>query len=160
MSQQGIVILALPCVANGAVQVYRGVGYNDAQATSAGQKIKGVARRSAANGTEFEVATIGSHPWESGGAIAVGAALVVDSSGRVVTAGSLAVAQGAIGVGNLAIAAGATAVTSTAANGAIITGAPTVGTPTLSGADLPQDIVGYALQAAGGAGEFPEVLLA
>jgi hypothetical protein len=159
MSQQGFPLLCLPIVASGAVAQYRGVGFNQAQATVSAQKIMGIARRSGASGAELEVVTKGTAIAEAGAAIAVGAALVMDTSGRVITASAVAIAQGAIAVGTLAIAAGAVAVLSTAANGAIITGAPTVGTPTISGGDLPQYIVGYALQAAAGAGEFIEVLM-
>jgi hypothetical protein len=79
----------------------------------------------------------------------------MDATGRVITATALTAAAPA--VGTLAIAAGAVAVTSSAANGAIITGAPTA--PVLSGGDLPQFVVGHALEAATGAGVFIEVLL-
>lgn len=155
MGQQAISIMDLSCVATAVVTAYRGVDFNDAQIAAAGAKIKGIAKRPAAIGDAFEVATYGTATCEAGAAFAKGAALTMDASGRVVAATALAAA--APGLGTLAIAAGATAVTSTAANGAIITGAPTAGA--LSGGDLPQFIVGHALEAATAAGQFIEVLL-
>jgi hypothetical protein len=151
MPQQSRPTLTLPIVANGAIAQYRGVGFNQAQATVAGQKIMGFSRRPAANGGELDLSSKGTAIAETGGAIAVGAALAVDASGRVVMASALAVA-----VGTLAIATGATAVTSSASNGAIVTGVPAV-----TGGDLPQYVCGYALpgNAAAAAGEFIEILL-
>lgn len=143
-------LLTLSCVAATAITQYRGVGYNDSQATVAGQKIKGVARRSGAIGADVDLVAKGTAVVEAGAAIAVGAALTMDASGRVVTASVLAAA-----VGTLAVAAGATAVTSAVANGA----GSISGAPTLSGGDLPQYIVGYALTAAAAAGEFVEVMM-
>lgn len=137
MSQQSIALLCLPVVAAGAIAQYRGVSAAGAQATVAGQKVIGASRRAGATGTEVEVAAKGTAVWEAGAAVAVGAALAVDTSGRVVTATAVT------------IATGATAVTSAAANGA----------GTIAGGDLPQFICGYALQAAGAAGDFIEVLL-
>lgn len=149
MSQQAIALLTLPLVATTAVAQYRGVGYNGAQASVAGQKVLGISRRAAAINQDVDVTAKGTAVAETGGAIAVGSALAMDASGRVVAASALAAS-----VGSLQVAAGATAVTSTAANGAILTGSPT-----LSGGDLPQYIVGYALQASAAAGEFIEILM-
>ncbi|MCV2359637.1 DUF2190 family protein [Paucibacter sp. TC2R-5] len=150
MSQQGIPLLCLSIVAVGAIAVYRGVGFNQAQATVAGQKVMGISRRPGASGTELEVVTKGTAVCEAGAAIAVGAALAMDAAGRVITASALTGA-----VGTLAVAAGGTAVTSAVANGA----GSVSGAPTFTGGDLPQYIVGYALQAAGAAGEFIEILM-
>jgi hypothetical protein len=149
MSQQAIALLTLPMVATTAVAQYRGVGYNGAQATVAGQKILGISRRGAAINQDVDLTVKGTAVAESGGAFAAGVALTMDASGRVVAAGALTAT-----VGSLQVGAGATAVTSTAASGAILTGAPS-----LTGGDLPQYIVGYSLQAASGAGEFPEILM-
>jgi len=151
MSFQGIAVLTLPIVASGTIARYRGVGFNQAQATVAGQKILGFSRRDAVDGNELEVTLIGTACVETGGAFAAGVALAVDSSGRVVQASSLAVT-----VGTLAVAAGATAMTSTSANGTVITGVPAV-----SGGDPPQFICGYSLpgQASSGAGVFVEILV-
>lgn len=138
MSQQGIALLTLSVVASGAIAAYRGVGFNQAQATVAGQKIMGISRRPGATGADLEVVTKGTAVAETGAAIAAGVALAMDASGRVVTATALQVAAGGV------------AVTSTAANGAV-----------LSGGEPPQFIVGYSLpnQTAAGAGEFIEILL-
>jgi hypothetical protein len=144
-------LLILSAVAATAITQYRGVGFNDSQATVAGQKIKGIARRGAAIGADVDLVSKGTAVVEAGAAIAVGASVVMDASGRVVTASALTAA-----VGTLAVAAGATAVTSAVANGA----GSVTGAPALSGSDLPQFTVGIALTAATAAGDFVEVLLA
>lgn len=149
MSQTAISILDLPVTATAAITEYRGVDFNGAQATVAGQKILGIARRSAPIGLPVDLTVQGTATCEAGGAFAKGAALAMDAAGRVVAASALAAA-----VGTLQVGVGGTAVTSTAANGAIITGAPA-----LSGGDLPQFIVGYAMEAAAAAGDKVEVLL-
>jgi hypothetical protein len=150
MAQQSRPTLTLPVLATSAIAQYRGVGWTGAQATVAGQKIMGISRRPAAIGGELDVTAKGTAICESGAAITVGAALTMDASGRVVAAAAVAVATT-----GLTVAAGAVAVTSTAANGAIV-----AGTATVSGGDLPQYIVGYAMEAAGAAGAFIEVLMA
>ncbi|WP_047396539.1 capsid cement protein [Chitinibacter sp. ZOR0017] len=150
MSQQAISVLDLPLQASGAVQEYRCVGFNGAQATVAGQKIHGVARRGAANGQWFESTVLGTAVAEAGGAFGAGVALVTDANGRVIAATALGAT-----VGTLAVAAGATAVTSAVANGA----GSVTGTPALAGSDLPQHIIGFSLQAATGAGDFVEILV-
>ena len=151
MSQQAISVLSLPIIASGAVAEYRGVGFNGAQATVVGQKVLGIAEFGVATGLMVRVARLGTAVAEAGAAIAIGAALAMDASGRVVTAATIAAT-----VGSLAITAGAVAVTSSAVNGAgTVTGAPTI-----TGGDPPVYIVGYAMQAAGAAGEFIEIALA
>lgn len=137
MSKQRIAILTLSIVATGAITAHRGVGYDDAQAAAAGQKIKGVATSDAAQGDSITVDAIGTTIIESGGAFDPGDALAIDADGRAVEASSLAVA------------AGATPVTSGAANGAAV----------LTGGILPQYVFADALQAATGAGQFVEVKL-
>lgn len=136
MSAQGVVILALSCVAASAVTQYRCIGYDNAQASVAGQNVKGVSQRPAALGESFEVATLGTTPAEAGGAFVAGDYLTTDNQGRVVVASALQVA------------AGATAVTSSAANGAIV-----------SGSYPATKLVGVALQASAGAGSVVEILL-
>jgi hypothetical protein len=95
----------------------------------------------------LEVVSIGTAACEAGAAVAVGAALAMDSSGRVVTATTLTAALGTLvtvaGAGTVTVGAGGVA-----------------GAPTLSGGDLPQFIVGYAMNAATAAGDVIEVFLA
>jgi hypothetical protein len=137
MSQQSMSILTLTMIANGAVTENRLVGFNGAQATVAGQKVMGSSMTKAANGEALGVVTHGTAIVETGVAITVGAALVCDSQGRAVPAS-----------GTLGVLSGAVAVTSSAANGAI-----------LQGSDLPEFVFADALQAASGSGELIEVLL-
>lgn len=135
MSQQARSLFNLSLVATAvAVLAYRGVDYAGAQATVQGQKIAGVSNRPAAIGGSYEATAIGTAVCEAGAAIAVGDDLIVDNTGRAITAAALVVGAGAV------------AMTSTAANGAVLTG----GT-------LPSYVFGVAMEAAGGAGEFIEV---
>ena len=145
MAAQARPILNLPLLAVLAVAYGRCVGMvapgspsalSASQATVAGQKVAGIACRAAANGEMFEATALGTAVAEAGAAFAVGARLMCDAQGRVIAATTAQVAAGAV------------AVTSTAANGAI-----------LSGADLPQYSFAMALQAAGAAGEFVEVMI-
>ena len=121
-----------------AVAQFRGVDFTGAQITVAGQKVMGISKRPAAIGQPFEAAVLGSATVEAGAAFAAGVPLAMDASGRVIAATAMA------------IAAGATAVTSAAANGAT----------DLTGGIPPQWVVGDSLEAASGAGDFVEVLLA
>lgn len=85
MSQQGIPLLCLPGVATGVITQYRGVTFDDAQVASASVAVKGIARRGAAIGAEFEVVTKGTAVCEAGAAIStVGATVVMDNQGRVI----------------------------------------------------------------------------
>jgi hypothetical protein len=138
MGQQSrsLFTLSFPA-APGAVARGRGVDFTGAQIAVAGAKGAGIARRDAAIGESFEATSIGTEVCEAGGVFNAGDSLAFDAQGRVVAASALTVA------------AGATAVTSTAANGAI-----------LAGGILPQWIVGDALEASSGAGVFVEVMLA
>lgn len=154
MGQQRVSILDWSTVATTAVAPYRGVGFTGAQIAAAGAKILGISKHAAVIGEPLELAIIGSMTVESGAAFAVGAALTMDATGRVVTAGALTATASAL---TASVTAGAVAVTSTAANGAIVTG--TAAAQVLSGGDLPVFIVGHALEAATAAGQFCEVLL-
>ncbi len=136
MSKQSIPLLSLTIVAAGAVAAFRGVGFNGAQATVQGQKIQGVARGDAAITEQLTLDSKGTLIVESGAAIAVGDALIMDAQGRAIPS-----------TGALAVKAGAVAMTSTAANGAV-----------LQGGDAPEFVFADALEAATGAGEFIEVL--
>ncbi len=137
MSQQSISVLTLTVTASGAVTEGRAVGFDGVQAGVQGQKVMGVAVTDAADGEALALVTHGTAIMESGAAVAVGDSVMVDASGRAIAVS-----------GDLGVAAGATGVTSTAANGAI-----------LSGADLPEYALGDALQAASAAGEFIEIML-
>lgn len=146
MGQQARSLLELSIAAAGAITIYRGVGFDGNQATVQGQAVLGPARFAASAGDEVTVVAKGTAVWEVGAAITVGEKLIVDNQGRVIPANTFAVA-------NPTVNAGATAVTSTAANGAILTQGA------LSGSVLPEWQVGTALQAASAAGQFIEVLL-
>ncbi len=137
MSKQSISLLVLSFVAAGAVGAFRAVGFDGAQATVQGAKVAGVAQYDAADGKDFVATVKGTAVIEAGDAIAVGDSLIVDAEGRAIPA-----------TGALGVAAGAVQVTSSAANGAI-----------LSGADLPEFVFADALQAASAEGEFIEVLM-
>lgn len=138
MSQQALSLMTLAIsVAPSLVTEYRAVDYAGVQATVQGQKVMGVAKRGALAGDGYDVAVIGSAVVEAGAAFAVGASLIVDSQGRAIAS-----------TGKLGIATGATAVTSTAANGLILTGG-----------DTSEWVFADALQAAAGAGDKVEVLL-
>ncbi|MBF0614229.1 MAG: DUF2190 family protein [Magnetococcales bacterium] len=137
MSQQSISILTLTVVASGTVAACRAVGFNGAQIAVQGSKPMGLAMSSATSGSALAVVTHGTAVAETGAAVSLGAPLIVDAQGRLIPATSA-----------LRVKAGATAVTSTAANGAI-----------LEGGDLPEFVIGDALQPASGAGEFIEILL-
>ena len=123
--------------ASGAVAAYRAIGFNDAQATVQGQKVKGVSNRAAADGEYADADTSGTTTAEAGGGFVIGASLIVDNQGRAIAS-----------TGSLAVKAGATAVTSSAANGAI-----------LQGGDAPEYVFADALETASGAGDLVEVLL-
>ncbi len=137
MSQQNISLLTLTVIASGAIAAGRGVGFDGAAVTTQGQKFMGMAMTSASSGTALAVITHGTAIAETGAAIALGDSLIVDSQGRVIPV-----------TGGLQLASGATPVTSSAANGLI-----------LEGGDLPEFIIGDAMQTAAGAGEFIEIML-
>ena len=122
---------------SGAIAAYRAVTYAGAQATVQGEKVRGVAQIAIEDGELGAIDTMGETIIESGAAINPGDSLIVDAQGRAIPA-----------TGNLSIAAGATAVTSTAANGSILTGA-----------DLPEFVFADAIGAATAAGEFPKIKL-
>ena len=137
MSQQSISVLTLSVTTSSAVTEARAVGFDCAQATVQGQKVMGVAATDAASGETLAVVTHGTAVMESGAAISIGDSVMVDVDGKAIAV-----------TGALGVASGGTAVTSAAANGAI-----------LNGADLPEFVLGDALQAAAGAGEFIEIML-
>ena len=146
MSQQARSVLDIAVQATAAIAYARAVNVVAAttagavggvQATVAGQKILGIARRDAALGAFTDLTCLGTAVCETGAAIAIGSRVQCDAVGRVITAAALT------------IAAGAVAVTSAVANG--------VGS--LTGGDLPVYVFGTALQAANAAGDLIEVLI-
>ena len=162
MSQQARPLVSLSVVSTAAIAQYRGVTYAGAQVAAANAKCIGIAERPTSTpyivGEVMSVTSKGTAIAESGGASVVGSALAFDGSGRVVQASAFAIASPTVAVGSLVITTGAVAVTGSTASGPI-SGAPSVTMGALSGGDLPQYIVGYALQAAAGTSEFIEILL-
>jgi hypothetical protein len=128
---------AITVIAAAAITARRFVAYDDALAGTAGEKVLGVAQTDAESGAAVAVITAGTAIVETGGAFSRGDSLITDAQGRAVAA------SGALGV-----ASGATAVTSTAADGAV-----------LEGADLPEFVIADALADSGGAGELVEIKL-
>jgi hypothetical protein len=129
-------VLILSKKAPSAVTKRRFVGFDGAQISTQGAATLGVAIEDASQNEVFGVVTIGTAIVETGGAINKGDYVISDNQGRAIQAN------------NLAIAAGGTTVTSTAANGEILTGSV-----------IPEKIAGIALEDASGAGEFIEILL-
>jgi len=151
MSQQARSLLSLSVVATTLITQYRGVTYAGGQVAAANAKCIGISERPiTAIGEVALVTAKGTAIAEAGAAITVGTALAFDATGRVITAAAFAIA-----VGTLAVSSGATAVTASVANGA----GSITGVPTATGGDLPQYIVGYALQAASAAGDLIEILM-
>ncbi|MEX0617537.1 MAG: capsid cement protein [Pseudohongiellaceae bacterium] len=136
MSQR-ITLLALTFTASGLVSRHRAIGFDGAQATVQGQRVAGVAHFDAADGDDLTVGCAGTEIIETGAAIAITDTLIIDAEGRAIPSS-----------GELSVDAGGTAVTSTAADGAI-----------LSGGDMPEYVFADPLETADGAGEFIEVLL-
>jgi len=137
VSKVGNSLLSLTVAASAAIAANRFVGFDDNQASVQGQKVKGVAEYSATASGQYIAATAkGTAIIESGAAFNPGDPIISDNVGRAIVGAPLAVA------------AGATAVTSSAANGQILTGSGT-----------PDFLVAYALQAATAAGQFVEILL-
>lgn len=84
MSRQFFSVLNMTVTAVGALTAHRFVGHTGSQAAAAGNAL-GVARTDAAIGELCPVDVIGTAIVEAGGAIAAGAAVQVDASGRAVT---------------------------------------------------------------------------
>lgn len=105
---------------------------------AAGAKALGVSQVNVDSGEQLPVDLAGILIVESGGVINAGAPVKSDSTGRAVAAVTFSIAS--------SLAAGAVAVKSDAEN-------PTV-TSTPTGSVLAENINGYAMDAAGGAGEF------
>ena len=129
--------LALTRKAAGAIAACRLVGFDNQQASVQGQKVMGPAHTDAALNEDFTVNVSGTAVVEIGAPVSDGDPLIVDATGRAIAA-----------TGALAVAAGGVAVTSSAANGAI-----------LVGADGPEFVFADALQDGAQTGDLIEVLL-
>lgn len=127
-------------IATEALTRRRAVGY-DGKKAGVGAKAAGVAVYDADNGRECTLDKKGKTIMEAGAAVTVGAALTTDANGKAIPATTLAAT----------VDSGATPVTSSAANGAIVT---------LAGSIPPQHIIGWAVSAASADGDFIEVDLA
>lgn len=123
--------------ATGAITAKTFVGY-DGATCAANAKAVGVAVYDAAVGESVSIAQEGRVIVTAGGAVNVGDPVTSDASGYAVVAANVSVS----------VDAGATAVTSTAANGAITT---------VSGGALPVAINGYARTAAAASGDLIEI---
>lgn len=134
MSGQEYIDYAASGVASGALTQRRFVGYDGAQASAAGQLVRGVNKYDAADGDDITINVGPVVMVEAGDVVAVGDRITTDAEGRAVKAD------------DLQVAAGATGVTSTGANGAIFTGSV-----------LPQFSAYVALDAAGAAGDIIRV---
>jgi hypothetical protein len=154
-------ILTDSILAAAAVVAKRFIGV-DGNYCGANAAAWGVSELATAIGEQIPVITHGIALVESGGIIAAGNKVISDSTGRAVAAAALAAAAPAITYDKtkLTIDSGGTAVTSSAANGAVLTiasGMVALAAPVLSGSYLPVAVNGMALDAASGAGEFIRV---
>lgn len=120
-----------------AVSAYRFVDWTGAQITAQGAKVAAGALVDAAIGEDYAGTVIGTAVIETGGVFSKGDRLISDAQGRAIAT-----------TGEISIEAGATQVTSSAANGAILTGG-----------ELPEHVCAVALQDSDGAGKFAEVLM-
>jgi hypothetical protein len=82
--QNNIPLLSLPIVATGAITACRFVGPALALAAAAGNAL-GVSRSDAAIGERTTIDVLGTAVVETGGAIAAGALVEADATGRAVT---------------------------------------------------------------------------
>ncbi len=130
-------ILTLTKRASGSITKNRFVKVDGSQNfTANGEAVLGVANDSVSDGEVFPVIVIGKAVVEAGGAVNAGDYVIADTQGRAISAS------------NLAVAAGTTSVTSTAANGEILTGSVP-----------PEKIAGFALTSASAAGDLIEIIV-
>ena len=151
----------------------------DGNICGANAKALGVIDADTKSGQQAPINALGVALVLSGGAIDLGAEVTSDADGKAVAVADLAAAasvvtldssKATIGADKLTIDSGATPVTSTAANGDVITpaadaidladGVVALADPVLSGGVLPVAVNGRALKAATGADELIPVLLA
>ena len=145
---------ALSIEATGAITAKRFVGY-DGDLCGAGKKALGVAYFDAASGEQITVYGKGNivELTAGSGGLAVGDRVASDSAGKGVKAADFAAAAPAITVDDtkLTIDSGVTPMTSSAANGAVISAASgllTPAAPALSGGVLPVELNGLCIVAA------------
>ncbi|MGB0218344.1 MAG: ubiquitin-activating E1 FCCH domain-containing protein [Sinimarinibacterium flocculans] len=91
-------LLTLTGKAPGTVTAHRAVGFDDAQATVAGQRVKGVAVSAAVTGAAYPIKAKGTEVIETGLAIGLGDDLVTDSQGRAVPAQASAISVAITGI--------------------------------------------------------------
>lgn len=137
MSRQARSVMDETLVASGAVTANRFVDFTGAQITAQGAKVAGVAQYDANDGEVLPVTVIGSAVIETGAAISTGEGVISDASGRAIPT-----------TGEIGVESGGTTVTSQAADGQI-----------LIGGEMPEHVIGEALQDASGSGQYIEVLL-
>jgi hypothetical protein len=147
-------------LAAAALVARRFIGF-DGNLCGAAAKALGVSELATAINEYCPVITDGIALVESGGILAAGNPVVSDSTGRAVAAAVFAAAAPVVDDSKLSIDTGATPMTSSAANGGVITAASgLLAAPVLTGSTLPQAVNGWVLDAASGAGEFVRVKLA
>ncbi len=150
-------ILTDSITAAAAVVAHRFIGI-DGNYCGANLPAWGVSELATALGEQIPTKTHGIAIVESGGIITAGDKVTSDSTGRAVTVAALAAAAPVVDDTKLTIDTGATGVTSSAANGAIISAASgLLAAPVLSGGTLPVAVNGMAQDSASGAGEFIRV---
>jgi len=128
-------------------------------------KATGVSELATALGEQCPVRISGIAVVEVGGAITVGANEIPvksDSTGRAVVAPALAAAAPVVDASKLSIDTGATGMTSSAANGGVITAASgLLAAPALTGSVMPEAISGWAINVGTfAAGDFISIKLA
>lgn len=141
-------ILTGSITAAAALVARRFIG-SDGNLCGAGLKAEGVSELATALGEQCPLTELGIALVEVGGAITVGVSPIPvksDSTGRAVVATALAAAAPVVDDSKLSIDTGATGMTSSAANGGVITAASgLLAAPALSGSVLPEAINGCAL---------------
>lgn len=150
----------------------------DGNVCGSGAKALGVTLADCASGSQASLQIRGVAVVLSGAAISAVGPVKSDSAGKAIPAVTFAAAAPAvtydsskltIGANKLTIDSGVTPVTSSAANGDIVTAAAdamaaasgfvALAAPALTGSVLPEVINGYAIDTAGGANEYVRVLL-
>lgn len=135
------------------------IDFSGAVCGTQGMKPLGVSEVKTLSGEQLGVICQGIAVVLSGGAITKGVAVITNNAGKAIAASALACATTTTTDGTVTVPSGATPVTSDAAQPTLVVDLASDSTSTLSGAVPPDEIVGYALDAASGAGEYIRVLL-